>query len=177
MTFLSQFAGFVIPGFVGAAALMALLRRVEIFPTFVEGVADGLRLMVSVVPYMLAVIVAVGVFSASGALDFLARLLAPVLSVAGIPPDLLPVLLIRPLSASASFGMAAHLLKTHGPDSFFGYLLSTVQGSSETTLYVLTVYFGSIAVKRSLWALPVSLFGDLVGYAAAVLYAHLLFHP
>lgn len=176
MTFLSEFAGFVIPGFVGAAAVLALIRRVDVFPTFVEGVAEGLRLMVTVVPYMVAVIVAVGVFSASGALAALSHLLAPILGALGIPPDLLPVLLIRPLSASASFGLAAHLLKTHGPDSPFGLLLSTIQGSSETTVYVLTVYFGAVAVKRSLWALPVCLFGDVVGYAAAVLYTHLLFH-
>lgn len=176
MSVLGHIAAFVVPLFVAASAVMGILRGVDIFSTFVEGVADGLRLMVTMAPYMIAVIVAVTVFEDSGLLRALSDFLAPALTAVGLPAPVLPIFLIRPLSGSASFALVAHLLKTHGPDSRTGLIVSTIQGSSETTLYVLALYFGAVSVRKGLWALPLCLFGDAVGFAAAVLYAHFLLH-
>jgi len=177
VTHLGDIAAFVVPVFVVGAAIMGLVRGVDIFGTFVEGVADGLRLMVTMAPYMIAVIAGVTVFEDSGLLKALSDLLGPVLHVVGLPAPLLPIFLVRPLSGSASFGLVAHILSTYGPDSRAGIIASTIQGSSETTLYVFALYLGAISVKRGLWALPVCLFGDAVGFAAAVFYSHLLVHP
>lgn len=174
MNLLSQFAGFVIPGFVGLTAILAYARGVDVFGSFVEGVGDGLKLMVRILPYLIAIFVAVGVFQSSGAMDFLSRLLAPAFHLIGVPVALLPVFLIRPLSGSASFGLVAHILKTFGPDSHTGLLASAIQGSSETTLYVLSVYFGAVGVKKGLWALPVCLAADMAGFAAAIFFSHIL---
>jgi spore maturation protein B len=168
MSVLSTLTGWIVPGLILIALGGALARRVDVFGVFVEGAADGLRLAWQVLPYLITVWTAVGLFDRSGALADLVRVLAPVLHLFGIPAPVLPLFLIRPLSGSASTAIVAHLLSTYGPDSTVGKIASVVQASSETTLYVLTVYFGAVGVRRTLYALPVCLLGDVVGFAAAL---------
>src|SRR5690606_9705722 len=129
-----------------------------------EGVKLGLRL----IPLIIGIYVAIGVFRESGALRALTVMLSPVLNVLGLPADILPLMAIRPFSNAAAMGLVSDILETHGPDSFIGLLASVMQGSSETTFYVLTVYLGSVGIRRSLHAAPLLLFGDAVGYLASL---------
>jgi spore maturation protein B len=169
-------AGWLVPVFVAAVLLHGLWHRVDLIGEFVAGAREGLELSLNLFPYLLAIYVAVAAFRMSGALDLLSTLLAPVLRPLGVPAALLPLLLVRPLSGSASSGLVLSLLHQHGPDSFIGHLVSTIQGSSETTLYVLTVYLGSVGVRRSRYALPLCLSVDAIGYAAAIFVAGRLWH-
>lgn len=175
MKLISDLSAFVVPAMVIGTLLVALWRKVDVFGTFVEGAEDGLKLSVTVLPYLIGIYVAIGVFKDSGALDYVVQVLQPLLRPAGIPGPVLPLILIRPLSGSASLGIVAHLLKTYGPESYIGRLTSVIQGSSETTLYVVTLYLGSIGLRRSGYALPVCLIGDLVGFIAAVVVTHWLY--
>lgn len=169
-------AAWLVPGFVALVLLHGLARKVDLLESFVEGARDGLRLAVELFPYLLGIYVAVAVFRVSGALDVLGAWLSPVVRPLGVPVAVLPLLLVRPLSGAASSGIVLALLHQHGPDSFIGRLISTIQGSSETTLYVLTVYLGAVSIRRSRYALPLCLAADLVGYVTAVFVAHSLWH-
>jgi spore maturation protein B len=175
MSWLGAATGWIVPLLILSALTLALVRRVDVFAVFVEGAADGLKLSARVLPYLITVWTAVGLFDRSGALSALVHVLAPALSVLGVPAPVLPLFLIRPLSGSAATGIIAHLLTTYGPDSYVGRLASVVQASSETTLYVLTLYFGAVGVRRTLYALPTCLIGDVIGFAAAVLAVHWFF--
>jgi len=169
-------AGWLVPLFVAAVLLHGLYKRVDLMAEFVAGAREGLELSLSLFPYLLAIYVAVAAFRLSGALELLASFLSPVLQPLGVPAAILPLLLVRPLSGSASAGLVLSLLHQHGPDSFIGHLVSTIQGSSETTLYVLTVYLGSVGVRRSRYALPLCLSVDAIGYATALTVAGWLWH-
>jgi spore maturation protein B len=175
MSWIGVVTGWIVPLLILTSLALAFLRRVDIFAVFVEGAGEGLRLSAQLLPYLVTVWTAVGVFDHSGALGVLVRWLAPALRVLGVPAPLLPLFLIRPLSGSAATGIVAQLLTTYGPDSHIGRLASVVQASSETTLYVLTVYFGAIGVRRTLYALPACLIGDVIGFAAAVLAVRIFF--
>jgi len=141
----------------------------------VEGAKEGFQVAVRIIPYLVAILVAVGMFRASGALDFLVRGLTPITSLIGMPGEALPMALLRPLSGSGAYGVMAEIMQVHGPDSFIGYLVSTFQGSTETTFYVLAVYFGAVHVKIARHALPACLLADLAGILAAVGICHIVF--
>ncbi len=155
--------------------LWGLCRRVQVYQAFIEGAKEGLRTGVRIAPYLLAMLVAIGIFRAAGGLDLLVALLAPVLRPLGIHPEVLALGLMRPFSGSASLGMLADLLKTHGPDSALGLAASVVQGSTETTFYVLTVYLGAVGLTRLRHTWAVGLASDVAGFLVAVLVARLLF--
>ena len=167
-------AGWLIPLFVGGVLLHGWLKKVDLIENFVSGARDGLKLAFELFPYLLGIYVAVGIFRLSGALELLGNWLAPLVRPLGVPVAVLPLLLVRPLSGAASSGIVLTLLHQHGADSFIGRLVSTIQGSSETTLYVLTVYLGAVGVRRSRYALPLCLTVDLIGYITAVAVAHAL---
>ncbi len=165
----------LIPVLVAALLLVGVAGRVRVYESTVAGAREGLEVVVRIVPYLVAILVAVGMFRASGALDMLIRVLDPVTSWVGFPAAALPMALLRPLSGSGAFGVMAEILETQGPDSFVGLLSSTLMGSTETTFYVLTVYCGAAGVRDVRHALPACLAGDLGGAIGATVACHLFF--
>ena len=150
-------------------------KKVRVYEVFVEGAKDGFQTVIRIIPYLVAMLFAIGIFRASGAMDVLVSIIAPVTNLIGMPPDTLPMALMRPLSGSGSLGIMTELMKVHGPDSFIGVLASTLYGSSETTFYILAVYFGSVNIKNTRHAVPVGLLADLAGMLAAVFICRILF--
>ncbi|MBE3578063.1 MAG: spore maturation protein [Limnochordales bacterium] len=165
-------AAWLLPGLIVIVFLSALRRGVNVLEAFVEGAQQGLVLVYNLVPYILAIYLALGLVQESGMLSWVTRLLDPLLSRTGIPAPLLPLLIVRPLSGSASLGVITQILQTYGPDSLVGRMASIMQGSSDTTFYVLTVYTGAAGVRETRRALPIALVGDLVGFAVAVYLAY-----
>ncbi len=151
------------------------LRRVRVYDSFVAGATDGFSTAVSLIPQLVAMMVAVNVFRASGALSLLIHGLAPLLDRLRFPGELLPLALLRPISGSGSLALVTDLFKHAGPDSFVGRAASVMQGSTDTTLYVLTVYFGSVGVRRPRYAVKVGLLSDLASVIASVIAVRLLF--
>lgn len=153
------------------------LRGVPIYEAFIDGAKEGFELAVKIIPYLVAILTAVGMFRASGAMDVMVGLLGPLTSMVGLPPEALPMALLRPMSGSGAYGVMVGIMETPGlgPDSFVGLLVSTMQGSTETTFYVLAVYFGAVQVKRYRHTLAAALTADVVGMSAAVFICHWLF--
>jgi spore maturation protein B len=150
-------------------------KKVRVYEVFVEGAKDGFHTAIRIIPYLVAMLFAIGIFRASGAMDVLISIISPLTNLIGMPPDALPMALMRPLSGSGSLGIMTELMKVHGPDSFVGVLASTLYGSSETTFYILAVYFGSVNIKNTRHAVPVGLLADLAGMLAAVFICRILF--
>jgi spore maturation protein SpmA len=156
-----------IPFLLAAIPLFAALRRVKVYEEFVDGAKEGFDVAIRIIPYLVAMLVAVGMFRAAGGIDMLSRVLAPVFSKLGFPTELLPMVLVRPLSGSGSLGFFTELVKEFGPDSLIARMAGTIYGSTETTFYVLAVYFGSVAIKRTRHALLAGLTADLVSVIVA----------
>ncbi|MBU0724302.1 MAG: spore maturation protein [Alphaproteobacteria bacterium] len=170
-------APWIIPGLMVAFLSFGALRGVKIYEVFVEGARDGFQVAVRIIPYLVAILVAVGMFRASGALELLITPLSFLTAPLGLPAEALPMALLRPLSGSGAYGIMASIINDPniGPDSYTGYLVSTIQGSTETTFYVLAVYFGAVQIKRLRHAIPAALAADLAGVVAAVVICLLLF--
>jgi spore maturation protein B len=166
---------FAIPFMIAVFLIWGFIKKVRVYEVFVEGAKDGFQTAVRIIPYLVAMLFAIGIFRASGAMDLLISILSPVTNLIGMPPETLPMALMRPLSGSGSLGIMTELMKVHGPDSFIGVLASTLYGSSETTFYILAVYFGSVNIKNTRHAVPVGLLADLAGALAAVLICRILF--
>ncbi len=149
-------------------------RRVPVYAALVDGGKEGFQVALRIIPYMVAILVAVGMLRASGGLEALIGVISPLSELVGMPGEALPMALLRPLSGSGSYAVMAEIMKAHGPDSFIGYLVSTMQGSTETTFYVLAVYGGEVALRRTRWALPACLVADLFGIVGALLACHWL---
>ena len=164
-----------VPLLLALAAGLALLRGAELWPVLTEGVRAGLELLPGIFPALLAVLCAVSLLRASGALDALTALLAPVLRLLGIPEETAPLLLIRPLSGSGALAAAAELMERWGPDSPVGRTAAVVLASTETTFYTVAVYFGAAGVRRSRHTVPAALAADLTGFVCAALFTRLLF--
>jgi spore maturation protein B len=172
---LNEVAKYIIPLLLIGIPLYAMsIKRVKVYETFVVGAKDGFTIAIRIIPYLVAILVAVGMFRASGALDLLLQALAPVLTFVGFPPENLPLALMRPLSGSGSLGLLTDLVNEHGADSMYAKIGATMFGSSETTFYVIAVYFGSVGVMRSRHAIPAGLFADFVGAISAVFFCKLL---
>jgi spore maturation protein B len=152
-----------------------LFKKVKVYEVFVEGAKDGFNVAIRIIPYLVAMLAAIGIFRASGALELLIAVLQPVTTFIGMPPETLPMALMRPLSGSGSLGIMTELMKVHGPDSLIGIMASTMYGSSETTFYVLAVYFGAVSVKNTRHAVPTGVIADVAGMLAAVWIVNLLF--
>jgi spore maturation protein B len=159
---------------VALVLVIALARRVDVYGVFLEGARDGVELSVKILPYVVAIFAALGIFRDSGAMNALAGLLSPVLRHLGVPADVLPLMLIRPLSGAGALAVTVELLRHHGPDSYVGRLASVLQGSTDTTFYILSVYFGSVGIRRIRHALAVGLIADLLGFCLAFLSVRLL---
>lgn len=153
------------------------LRKVAVYEQFVEGAKDGFNLVVRIIPYLVAILSAIAMFKASGALGYLTGALRPFTAWLGLPSEALPMALLRPLSGSGSFGLLGGILSDPitGPDSYIGVLVSTIQGSTETTFYVLAVYFGAIQIKRIRHALMCGLLADAAGVLGAIIAVSYIF--
>ncbi len=149
--------------------------RLEVYSSFVEGAKEGWGVAKKIIPYLVAILVAVGMFRASGALDLLTAGISPITGPIGLPAEALPMALLRPLSGSGAFGYMAEVVNTSGPDTYLGYLVSTMQGSTETTFYVIAVYFGAVGVSKLRHAIPSALTADMAGVAATVFICLLMF--
>lgn len=163
-------APWIIPALIVLFLTFGALRRVAVYETLVEGAREGFQVAVRIIPYLVAILVAVGMFRASGAMDLIIGPLGALTGPLGLPADALPMALLRPLSGSGAYGVLASIIEdpSVGPDSYAGYLVSTLQGSTETTFYVLAVYFGAVQVRRVRHALAAGLTADLAGIAGAV---------
>ncbi len=163
------------------AGLIALLlwfgarRRVPVYEAAVAGGREGLEVAVRIAPYLIAIVVAVGMLRASGALDALVAWIAPLTSAVGMPAEALPMALLRPLSGSGAYGVMAEILQSSGPDSFVGYVVSTLQGSTETTFYVLALYLGAAGIRDGRHGLAACLIGDFCGLVGALVACHWFF--
>jgi spore maturation protein SpmA/spore maturation protein SpmB len=170
-------APWIVPGLIVGLLGFGVLRGVRVYEVLVEGAKDGFQVALRIIPYLVAILVAVGMFRASGAMDVLVGALGRVTGLVGLPAEALPMALLRPLSGSGAYGVMAAILEdpATGPDTYTGYLVSTLQGSTETTFYVLAVYFGAVQVRRIRHALAAGLTADLAGIVAAVAICWLLF--
>ncbi len=164
-----------IPVLIAFIPLYASLRKVPVYETFVDGAKDGFGTAIGIIPHLVGMMTAIGMFRASGALDALIGAIRPALELIGIPSDVLPLALLRPITGAGSLAFVTDLIKEQGPDSFSARVASAIQGSTDTTLYVLTVYFGAVGIRNARYALKVGLFSDLVGFFAAVAACWLLF--
>ncbi|HDL19547.1 MAG TPA: spore maturation protein [Bacteroidetes bacterium] len=155
--------------------VLAFFKKVKIYEEFVEGAKEGFQVAVVIIPYLVAILVAIGMFRASGAMDIFAKMVSPITDLIGFPPDALPAAIMRPLSGSGTLGIVTELMKAHGPDSFIGRFASTIYGSTETTFYVLAVYFGAVNIKKTRHAVPSGLMADFVGIMAALFICRVMF--
>lgn len=172
-----QIAPWIIPGLMIGLLGFGVVRRVAIYETFVEGARDGFNVAVRIIPYLVAILVAVGMFRASGAMAALVTPLGALTGHLGLPAEALPMALLRPLSGSGAYGILASIINDPaiGPDSYTGYLVSTIQGSTETTFYVIAVYFGAVGIRRLRHALVAALTADVAGVAGAVVVCSYLY--
>jgi spore maturation protein B len=174
-TVITVLSAWLIPLFILLAIVYAHFKGVHVFDTFVEGAREGFSTAVGLIPYLVAMLVAISLFRQSGAMDLMASLLMPVLGRFDIPPEILPLAVMRPVSGSSALAIMTEILQTRGPDSYLGRLASTMQGSTDTTLFVITVYFGSVGIRKARHALPVGLMADLAGFVAALAVCKLVF--
>ena len=158
-----------IPLLLSLFPLYAALRRVKVYEEFVEGAKEGFDVAIRIIPYLVAILVAAGMFRAAGGIDLISRELGPLMRAAQFPPELLPMVLMRPLSGSGTLGLFTELVHHLGPDDLVTRMAGTIFGSSETTFYVLAVYFGSVAVKRARYAVIAGLTADLISVIASVI--------
>jgi len=164
-----------IPGLIFIFIGYGAIKKVKVYEVFVEGAKEGFDVAVRIIPYLVAMLVAIGIFRAGGGMQILIAALEPITSLIGMPAEALPMAIMRPLSGSGSLGIMAEIIATHGPDSFIGILVSTFFGSTETTFYVLAVYFGSVNIRNTRHALPAGLLADVAGILGAVFIVKLLF--
>lgn len=164
-----------IPVFLTIVPLYGAFKKVKVYESFVEGAKGGFQLAIRIIPYLVAILVAVGMLRGAGAIDMLARWVGPALDRIGFPVEILPVAIMRPLSGSGSLGIVTELIQTHGPDSLLGRLAATAYGSTETTFYVLAVYFGSVGIKKARHAVLSGLIADVVALVTAVVVCRLAF--
>lgn len=164
-----------IPFFLLLIPLYGHIRGVKVYETFIEGAKEGFNIAIRIIPYLVAMMVAVSLFRNSGMLDLLGLLLNPLLSFFNIPIEVIPLALMRPFSGGGSLGIAAELIHNYGPDSIIGRIAATLQGSTDTTFFVLTVYFGSVGVKRYRYSLAVGLLADVTTFLASVYIVNKLF--
>ena len=164
-----------IPFLMAFFPLYGALSRVKVYEEFVEGAKEGFQVSIRIIPYLVAIIASVAMFRAAGGIDIITRILGPALNAIQFPTELLPLVLMRPLSGSGANGLFAELVQAHGPDSLLTRMGASIMGSTETTFYVVAVYFGSVAIRRTRHAVPAGLVADLAGVTASIIICRLVF--
>jgi spore maturation protein B len=166
---------FVIPLILVGFPLYGLYKRVPVYETFVEGAREGFNVAVRIIPYLVAILFAVAMFRASGAMDLLARALGPILRPLGFPPEVLPMAIVRPLTGSGSAALVVDMINRYGEDSIFVKMAAVMFGSTETTFYVIAVYFGAVSIKKTRHAVAAGLTADISAMIIAVWLVRLLY--
>lgn len=175
ITILSYISKLVIPAFIFFVILYGLLKKVKIYEVFVEGAKEGFGIGVKIIPYLVAILVAVRMFQSSGAFDFIQGLFSPLLGFFGIPVEVVGISVIKPLSGSASLGIFTDIIKSTGADSLATKISAVIMGSAETTFYVLAVYLGSVGIRKSKYLVPVCIMADIVGILIAIIVVKVIF--
>jgi spore maturation protein B len=171
----SLLSAWAIPVLIVFIPLYASYRKVPVYESFVEGAKDGFDTAIKIIPHLVGMMVAISVFRASGAMDMLIGWMRPAFDRLGVPTEVLPLAFLRPITGAGSLAFTTDLIEQFGPDSMIGRIASTVQGSTDTTLYVITVYFGAIGIRKAGYALKVGLISDLVGFVASIVICFLVF--
>lgn len=166
----------IVPAIIAFVAVWGCVKRVDVYDSLITGAGDGLGTMVRIVPAMILLLTAVYMLRASGFLELMAQVLAPVLNNLGIPPETVALLLVRPISGSAALGVGAELIETYGADSVIGRTAAVMLGSTETTFYTIAVYFGAAGIAKTRHAVPAALCGDVAGFIAAAAAVRLFFY-
>ncbi len=161
--------------FVVGIPVYAACIKVKVYEVFIEGAQDGFKLAVKIIPYLVAMLVAIGMFRASGAIDLIADFGAPVWNALHLPPDILTLALVRPFSGTAATGVMAELIHQNGGNAYISQLAATIMGSTETTFYIIAVYFGAVNIRRTRHAISAGLIADVVAVIAAIFICHFLF--
>ncbi len=169
------FTVFILPLLIVAIPVYGLIRRVKVYEEFVVGAKEGFEVAVRIIPFLVGILFAIGMFRASGALDWIIAGVDPLLSLVGFPAEVLPMAIMRSLTSSGSVGILADLIRVHGEDSMYVKMAATLFGSTETTFYVIAVYFGAVGVRNSRYAIKVGLIADVVAAFVAVYVCYLLF--
>ena len=176
IVFTNQISRYIIPFLlVGIPFYGLIIKKVKVYESFVDGAKEGFEISLKIIPYLVAILVAIGMFRASGAMEQLIYFLTPILNIIGFPPENLPLAIMRPLSGSGSLGLFTDLVNQYGVDSIYTKIGATMFGSTETTFYVLAVYFGSVGIRKSRSALAAGLIADIVGIFSAVYICKILF--
>lgn len=173
--FALQFSNLVILAFIVGIPLYGVIKKIDVFDAFIGGAKQGFETSINIIPYLVAMMVAIGMLRASGFFELLYKGLAPLLSAVGMPAELLPLALIRPFSGSAATGVMAELIHDQGGNSFLSKTAATLMGSTETTFYVIAVYFGAVNIRRTRHAIPAGLLADLAGIITSVCICRYLF--
>jgi spore maturation protein B len=176
-TAIKTISAFAVPLVVALILVHGYIKGVKVYEVFVEGAAEGIKTSLRILPYLIAILMAIGVFRSSGAMDILLALLKVPARLLGIPAEVTPLVLIRPLSGSGALGVLSEILYTYGPDSFAGRVAATMMGSTETIFYTITVYFGAVGIKDTRHVLPAALVADLAGVIASVVICSIIFGP
>ncbi|MGB0651458.1 MAG: spore maturation protein [Rhodothermales bacterium] len=166
---------FVLPALIVGFPLYGLLKKVAVYEEFVEGAKGGFQVAVTIIPYLVAILFAIGMFRASGAMDFMVEGLRPLLGIFGVPPEVLPMMIMRPLTGSGSAAIVLDMINQFGEDSILVKMVATMFGSTETTFYVIAVYFGAVNIKKTRHAVPAGLIADIVAMFAAIFVVKWLF--
>jgi len=174
-TFLTLFSYFIIPLLIVGFPLYGMIKKVPVYEEFVEGAKEGFSVAVTIIPYLVAILFAIAMFRASGAMDFLIEGLRPVLALIGMPAELIPMAIVRPLTGSGSAAIVLDMINQFGEDSIFVKMAATMFGSTETTFYVIAVYFGAVNIKKTRHAVPAGLIADFAALFASIWIVRLLF--
>ncbi len=175
MKSLAEFGVVIVPATVFFIIVFGFVRKVPVFDTFVMGAKEGAISCFEVLPSLVGLMLAVNMLSASGALDLLSSFLKPMAELLGLPSEVMPLAMMRPVSGSGSNALLLQLFETYGPDSFIGRVASVMNGSTETTFYAIAVYFGAVGIKKTRHTIPAALTADLAGYVASVWAVRILF--
>lgn len=165
----------IIPIIVIFVIVYGVIKKVKIYECFVDGAKDGITICIKIFPYLLAMFIAIGVFRESNALNYFINLIKPLVKFIGLPPEVVPLIMIKPLSGSGALGVFAEILNKFGPDSRIGLISSIIMGSTETIFYTITVYFGAVGVKKIRHVLWAAFFADLISIISAVTLAKFMF--
>lgn len=171
---MKSIGAFILPVFILSILVYGIYRKVDIFDAFLDGAADGLKITIKILPALCGLLCAVSMLRASSALSFITSMLSTILSPLGVPSEILPLALLRPISGSGSLAMLTDILKTYGADSAIGKTASVIMGSTETTFYAISVYFGSVGIKDTRYTLPSALLSDFTGLIIGVFITKLL---
>ena len=172
---MNKISNLIIPIMVLSVVIYGIYKKINIYDVFIEGAKESFEMIFTIFPYLLGMMLAINLFLHSNFLEIISNFISPVLDLIGIPFDIVPMAIMRPISGSSSLAILNNIYTDFGPDSFIGRLASTIQGSTDTTFYVLTLYFGSIGIKKIRYSLMAGLFADLIGIIASIIIVKLAF--